>query len=287
MNDQPARPQTPQPMLHRLPDKLESASEPVRLSRYIVILSASTAFAGKVLIAKSVADALSCPLYQGDSLHETCAKAASVVPLAPGNDTTPGRNETRYQRMWLSKMTRTGLLFPEASQPATLGFSGFGGAASTSTSRRGSDSSIGSVSTPADSTTSSSLASSFTSSPANKEPYVNKPSAISYQSRQSSEDNRLVLVITHPKLDTWHKRCIQSTLDDYGIGVIFVPLDKDNELPVLKPLDPRTITSLDQSSQVHRRDDSTITLRVEAGGKVEETIGQIVYDVKEFLCTSS
>jgi hypothetical protein len=78
---------------------------------------------------------LSCPLFQGDSLHETSAKAASVgASRRPIDDdelagTGRGLNEARYQRMWLSKITRTGYLFPEESRPAmsSEGFTGFGG----------------------------------------------------------------------------------------------------------------------------------------------------------------
>lgn len=116
---------------------------------------------------------------------------------------------------------------------------------------------------------------------------MNNPPATSFHSRQSAEDNRLVLVITHPKLDDWHKNCVQNTLSDYGIGVIFVPLDEDDDLPVLKPLDPTTIMSFDQLSQVHRRESATVTLRVGTDGTVEETIHQIVLEVNEFLCNSS
>jgi hypothetical protein len=126
----------------------------------------STSVSGKVQIARSVAEGLACPLYQGDSLHESSAKAASIGTsrLAPtaatmetgkadterevssGQDATvasvPGPNEARYRRMWLSKLTRTGLLFPEESRPATWGFSGLGGTPSTTVSRRGSGSSV-------------------------------------------------------------------------------------------------------------------------------------------------
>ncbi|KUI60825.1 hypothetical protein VP1G_08021 [Cytospora mali] len=99
----------------------------------------STAVAGKFQIARSWASGLSCPSYQGESMHHSAAKAASV-------GVSSGQNEARYQRMWLSKLTRTGLLFPEESRPATAGFSGFGGSSSTSTSCRGSTSSVASVS---------------------------------------------------------------------------------------------------------------------------------------------
>lgn len=118
-------------MLHRRPDKPASQSTKpgatTKPSRYMVLIIASTAVAGKAQIAKSVAAALGCPLVQGDSLHETSAKAASVGAAKNVDGAAPGPNMDRYRRMWLSKMTRTGYLFPEESRPATGGFSGFGG----------------------------------------------------------------------------------------------------------------------------------------------------------------
>ncbi|RYP66004.1 hypothetical protein DL769_006161 [Monosporascus sp. CRB-8-3] len=217
----------------------------------MVIMMASTAVAGKVQIAKSVANALSCPLFQGDSLHETCAKAASVgAPRGPtGGDGDEqaaafGANEARYQRMWLSKMTRTGRLFPEESRLANEGFSGFGGASSTPMSRRGSSSSVASASSSSDAAVStSSTASSFVSSGMPTTKYVNKPptSTLSEDEKQRKANAALV-VVTHPDLENWHKDSIRRAVGEYGIGVIFVPL-YDEELPALKPLDPKTMTN--------------------------------------------
>ena len=136
------RPQTPQALLHRAPDKPDPAhSSLTKPNKYIILLLAPTSVAGKVQIATSVAKSLSCPLFQGDALHESNAKAAAV-----GASRSDDGGRGRYQRMWLSKMTRTGLLFPEESRPANEGFSGFGGCSSSaSTSRRGSASSISST----------------------------------------------------------------------------------------------------------------------------------------------
>ncbi|ORY55856.1 uncharacterized protein BCR38DRAFT_478958 [Pseudomassariella vexata] len=215
----PPRPQTPQAMLHRLPDKPTDSSEfSTTPSKYIILIMGSTGVAGKVQIATSVSKALSCPLYQGDSLHESSAKAASV-----GTSKRPGA-ATRYQRMWLSKMTRTGLLFPDESRPANEGFSGFGGA-STSTSRRGSASSIASTASDAAGSTTSSMSHSVGWANAT---YVNKPpttvfAAVSENDRLQ-QSNPAILVLTHTELEKWHKLAIRKTVGEYRIGVIFVPL---------------------------------------------------------------
>jgi len=91
--------------------------------------------AGKVEVAKSVSNALSCHLFQGESFHETAAKAASVgtsrrAPEVDDNEqaVSSGPNEAQYQRTWLLKMTRTSYLFPDESRPANKAFAGFGGA---------------------------------------------------------------------------------------------------------------------------------------------------------------
>ncbi|KAL3421391.1 hypothetical protein PVAG01_07836 [Phlyctema vagabunda] len=300
MSDYPARPQTPQAMLHRLPDKPESSSEgATALSKFIILIIASTAVAGKVQIAKSVASALSCPIFQGDSLHETSAKAATVGAArysspADGDEgsATSGVNETRYQRMWLSKMTRSGLLFPEESRPANEDNSGMGGLSSTSTSRRGSSSSIASVSSLSDYPSSvPSIASSFkTSGPAIKK-YANKPPIL-----KLSEDEKLrkanpaLMVVTHPDLEQWHKDSIRKTVGDYGIGVIFVPLSEDEELPILKPLDPRTMTSFASlgrfgavNTPARKNWEGEIVLKVDVEAKVEDLIEAITGGVREIM----
>ncbi|KAK1977658.1 hypothetical protein LZ30DRAFT_731162 [Colletotrichum cereale] len=315
MSDYPIRPPTPQAMLHRLPDKpddeelsRQSATKP---SKYIILIVASTAVAGKVQIAKSVAGALSCPLFQGDSLHETAAKAAGLgASRGPaGADDggvsgqagpAPGPNEGRYQRMWLSKMTRTGLLFPEESRPANEGFSGFGGPSSNSASRRGSGSSIASAFS--DEVSTASIASSFTSSGGGVPPplppttkYINKPvtSAPLPDDERLHRANPALMVVTHPELERCHKESIRKTVGEYRIGVIFVPLDEDedDELPVLKPLDPRTMTSFSSlgsflASRVGgggvSLEEETV-LRVNVHANVEHLAEEIVDGVRDII----
>ncbi|KAK2048035.1 hypothetical protein LZ31DRAFT_628726 [Colletotrichum somersetense] len=319
MSDYPIRPPTPQAMLHRLPDKPDDEEllrrANTKPSKYIILIVASTAVAGKVQIAKSVASALACPLFQGDSLHETAAKAANLgasrgpagAAAADDDGAGSGPNEGRYQRMWLSKMTRTGLLFPEESRPANEGFSGFGGASSTSTSRRGSGSSVASASSNALAAASTaSIASSFTSSSGGVPPpptarYINKPvtSAPLPDDELLRRANPALMVVTHPELERWHKDCIRKTVGEYRIGVIFVPLgesedDDDEELPVLKPLDPRTMTSFASlgffgaSGTGSGRGgggslEEEMVLRVNVDADVEHLIEEVVDGVREIM----
>lgn len=304
------RPATPQAMVHRLPDKPDTTPETTKPSKFLILIIASTAVAGKVQIARSVSTALSCPLFQGDSLHETAAKAASVgaatrFPTESGEEHHPpafGANETRYQRMWLSKMTRTGLLFPDESRPAVGGFSGFGGASSTLTSRRGSASSVASESS-VDAAGVSSSASSIASSSgvmsggAVAPRYVNKPVATQSEDERLRKTNPALVVITHPELERWHKDCIRRAVGDYGIGVIFVPLDEgeedeEEELPVLQPLDPRTMMSFGSLSlgtfgstrrAVRPAWDKEVVLKVDVQGKVEELAEEIMDGVRDIM----
>ena len=285
----PARPPTPQAMLHRLPDKPEEGEEgATRPSRHIVLITGSTAVAGKVQIATSVSRALGLPLYQGDSLHESSAKAASLG----GASAEEGPNETRYRRMWLSKMTRTGLLFPEESRPANQGFSGFGGA-STSTSRRGSASSVASA------MSSESDASSFFGTPAASAAarYVNAPPAPeglrSPSTGNPSSPNPALMVLTHPELERWHKVCIKKAVGEYGVGVLFVPLYDDDDFPRLRPLDPRTMTGFGPSSFAAAtfppaaEDRGALcpddVVRVDVDADVEGIIEEVVQGVRDAL----
>jgi hypothetical protein len=347
----PPRPQTPQVLLHRLPDKPDVLPELTRKpSKYIILIMGSTAVAGKVQIAGSVASALSCPLYQGDSMHESSAKAASVGASRPitttaaavttatapstagevtaavdgggrkvehvqaGDGSTsslPWANEVRYRRMWLSKLTRTGLLFPEQSRPANEAFSGFGGASSTSTSRRGSVSSEASASSnPAASSSTSSSRGGSISSAHPPPPVVNTfptkaPTSVHHAVFTLSEQERLrranpaLMVLTHPELDQYHRLAIRTAVGEYGIGVIFVPLygdleeeeDEDEEdLPVLRPLDPTTMTnfpSLPGALAMGMRGsgnlDTEMKLRVNVDAGIEGKIIEIINGVRDMI----
>ncbi|SPO01887.1 uncharacterized protein DNG_04560 [Cephalotrichum gorgonifer] len=331
MTDYPERPQTPTVMIHRLPDHPGISFEAdVKPSKYIVLIIASNAIAGKVQIARSVASALSCPLFQGDSLHKTASRAAGVgVPQGPTGDggdaqaVESGANEARNQRMWLSRMMRTGYLFPEESRPANEGFFGFGGTSSTSTSRRGSFSSVASSSDGAVST--SSFASSLMSSGAHTMKYVNKPPTIALsEDERLRKENPALLVVTHPLLEKWHRDAIRTGVGEYGIGVIFVPLhedidreirilnslgcfatvpkldrgtldeemelsadaeaklDDDEELPVLKPLDPTNMSSFGppgSSAFTQKATSATLGEEIELKLNVEARVEDLTEDI--------
>lgn len=298
----PPRPQTPQAMLHRLPDKPEDAGlENTPPLKYIVLIMGSTAVAGKVQIATSVSKALSCPLYQGDSLHESSAKAAGLgtsrqAALAVGDPdaaVASGPNEARYRRMWLSKMTRTGLLFPEESRPATQGFSGFGGSggASASTSRRGSASSVASASSDIASSDVSSIFSGHAGPGARPAPqYVHAPAFPASEKEALRRANPALLVLTHPELERWHKLCVKEAVGEYGVGVVFVPLYDDDDFPRLRPLNHRLSTSFASfggpNSAVETPGGSLTAddvLRVEIDADVEAITDEIVRGARELM----
>ena len=314
------RPPTPQALLHRAPNKPDTADTSLtKPNKYIILLLAPTSVAGKVQIATSVSKSLSCPLFQGDSLHESSAKAAAV-----GASRSDEGGRGRYQRMWLSKMTRTGLLFPEESRPANEGFSGFGnGPSSTSTSRRGSGSSISSTTSfgggsRAGSTVSSAIdaGNQFMASGGifGTSQYINQPVFTISEEERRRKSNPALIVLTHPELGAWHKDAIRKATGEYGIGIIFVPLFKNDaehdelekkgkdELPVLRPLDPRTIsefTSFDALRAAAGGVDGgkklkygngkegnleeEMVLEVDVGGSVEEIIEEVIRGVRDVM----
>lgn len=315
------RPPTPQALLHRAPNKSDAAvTSLTKPDKYIVLLLAPTSVAGKVQIATSVSKSLSCPLFQGDSLHESSAKAAAV-----GASRSDDGGRGRYQRMWLSKMTRTGLLFPEESRPATEGFSGFGGgSSSTTTSRRGSGSSISSTTSFGGGSTAGSTASSSTNvgnqfmtsgGIFGTSQYTNQPVFTISEEERRGKLNPTLMVLTHPELEAWHRDTIRKAIGEYGIGIIFVPLFKKDadhddeseekekdELPVLRPLDPKTIsgfTSFDALKAAPGGVDGgkklkygkgkegnleeEMVLKVDIGGSVEEIIEEVVRGVKDVM----
>lgn len=322
MDDPPyVRPPTPQALLHRAPNKPDAADTSLtKPNKYIVLLLAPTSVAGKVQIATSVSRSLSCPLFQGDSLHESSAKAAAV-----GANRSDDGGRGRYQRMWLSKMTRTGLLFPEESRPATEGFSGFaGGSSSNSTSRRGSASSIssetsfGSGSTPGSTASSAvDVGNQFMTSGGifGISQYINKPVLTISEEEMRRKLNPALVVLTHPELEAWHKDAIREATGEYGIGIIYVPLFKvdaehddrlerkgKDELPVLRPLGPSTISGfmsfdalraaaggVDGGKQPKYGKgkganlEEEMVLEVNVGGRVEEIIEEVVRGVRDVM----
>ncbi|KAK4693369.1 hypothetical protein P7C71_g4023, partial [Lecanoromycetidae sp. Uapishka_2] len=122
------------------------------------------------------------------------------------------------------------------------------------------------------------------------------------------------MVLTHPELKAWHKDAIRKAVGEYGIGVIFVPLFKsdtehddelerqDDELPVLRPLDPRTISGftnfdalrdaaggvddgkeLDCGKGREASLEEEMVLKVDIGSNVEEIIEEVVRGVKDVM----
>jgi hypothetical protein len=316
-----ARPATPQALLHRAPDKSESTDAPLtKPNTYIILLLAPTMVAGKVQIANSVSKALSCPIFQGDSLHESSAKAAAV-----GASRSDDGGRARYQRMWLSKMTRTGWLFPEESRPANMGFTGFGGTpSSTSTSRRGSGSSIASTTSLGSDSTAASTAfptvdvgTRFMTSGAafGTKQYVNQPVFTISAAERLRKSNPALMVLTHPELEAWHKDAIREVTREYGIGIIFVYLfktdgehndgedmEEEEELPLLRPLDPTTISGFSSFDALRAAAGGTdsgkrlkygmgkpgnleeeMVLKIDVGGSVEDIIEEVVSGVRDVM----
>ena len=120
-----------------------------------------------------------------------------------------------------------------------------------------------------------------------------------------------MMVLTHPELEAWHKDAIRDATGEYGIGIIFVPLfttdaehddELEDELPVLRPLDPRTIgefTSFDALRAAAGGIDGGEKLKygkgkagnleeemvfeVDVGGSVEEIIEEVVRGVRDVM----
>lgn len=109
------------------------------------------------------------------------------------------------------------------------------------------------------------------------------------EQEKAKRANKALMVVTHPELEGWHKEAIRKVVGEYSIGVIFVPLGGDveeEELPVLKPLDPRTMISFGEFGTLKKRAktlDEEIVVRVNMQGNVEEIIEDIVRDVREII----
>ena len=102
------------------------------------------------------------------------------------------------------------------------------------------------------------------------------------------------MVLTHPGLESWHKAVIRSAVGDYGIGVIFVPLYRESEksedeedLPILRPLDPRTMTSFPVSFDSLARKPrgwgklgEEMNIRIDVNADVEGQTSEIIDDVR-------
>jgi hypothetical protein len=145
--------------------------------------------------------------------------------------------------------------------------------------------------------------------------YINQPVFTISEEERCRKLNPALMVLTHPELEAWHKDVIRKATGEYGIGIIFVPLFKTDaehddelekngkdELPVLRPLDPRTIsefTSFDALRATARgvdggkklkygkgkegNLDEEMVLEVDVGGSVEEIIEEVVRGVRDMM----
>lgn len=207
--------------------------------------------------------------------------------------------------MWLSKLTRTGLLFPEESKPATAGFFGFGGMSSGSPRPKRSASSVTSLASSFEPPSSSALASRQDEATGPGRLLVPGFVAVSNGMPSMSVNgvfrlaeierprraNSVLVVLTHPELDAWHK--IKAAVSDYDIGIVFVPLydeeaeegDEDGDLPVLQPLDPTVTKSLPVLNSGNARDSTwqEMKLYIDVDADVQSIFDQIVDGVKDIL----
>jgi hypothetical protein len=136
----------------------------------------------------------------------------------------------------------------------------------------------------------SSIASSFAAPAAPNSTYINKPVFAIPEEVKMRKSNPALMVVTHPDLEKWHKDCIRKSVGEYGIGVIFVPLSEDpedEELPVLKPLDPRTMTSFGSFGAAPKVTepslDEELVLKVNVEASVEDLIDDIIDGVRDIM----
>ena len=145
--------------------------------------------------------------------------------------------------------------------------------------------------------------------------YINQPVLTMSEEEGRRKLNPALMVLTHPELEAWYKDAIRRAVGEYGIGIIFVPLFKvdaehgdeseegvEDELPVLRPLDPGTIsgfTSFDAlratAGGVNRGKtlkygkgkegnlEEEMVLEVDVAGSVEEIIEEVVRGVRDVM----
>lgn len=121
--------------------------------------------------------------------------------------------------------------------------------------------------------------------------YVHKPLPVAnlLEKEEARRANPALMVTTHYGLEKWHKESIRHAVGEYGIGVIFVPLEEDDELPVLRPLDPSSMTSFATLGSTTRQVasgrslDEEIVLRVDIKATVEDLIKSIVDGAREIM----
>ncbi|MCJ1390864.1 hypothetical protein MMC18_003725 [Xylographa bjoerkii] len=142
--------------------------------------------------------------------------------------------------------------------------------------------------------------------------YINHPVLTISEEERRQKLNPALMVLMHPELEAWHKDAIRKAIGEYGIGIIFVPLFKidaehddeleKNELPVLRPLDPRTISGFTSFDALRAAAgvvndvkmlnygkgkagnlEEEMVLEVDVEGSVEEIIEEVVRGVRDVM----
>lgn len=144
--------------------------------------------------------------------------------------------------------------------------------------------------------------------------YISQPVLTVSEEESRRKSNPALMVLTHPQLEPWHRETIHIATAEYGIGIIFVPLFKsdteldemedleEDDLPVLRPLDPSTIsgfTSFDALRAAAEGADNgkkmkygkgkegnleeEMVLDVDVRGSVEKIIEEIVRGVRNVM----
>ena len=144
--------------------------------------------------------------------------------------------------------------------------------------------------------------------------YINRPVLPVSEEERRRTLNPALMVLTHPQLESWHRDAIRQATGDYGIGIIFVPLFRDeaehevepyemdqDELPVLKPLDAnlvRSFTSFDAlraAQDVEKKNqpkygkgkegnlEEEMVLEVDVRGRVRNIIEEVTRGVRNVM----
>lgn len=145
--------------------------------------------------------------------------------------------------------------------------------------------------------------------------YISQPVLTISEEERRQKLNPALMVLTHPELEAWHKDAIRKSIGEYGIGIIFVPLFKidaehddeleemeTDELPVLRPLDPRTVSAFTSFDALRAAaggvDDGKklkygtgkegnlqeeMVLEVDVGSSVQEIIEEVVSGVRDVM----
>ena len=145
--------------------------------------------------------------------------------------------------------------------------------------------------------------------------YINKPVFATSEEERRRKLNPALMVLTHPELEAWHKDAIREVIGEYGIGIIFVPLFKidaehddelekkgEDELPVLRPLDPRTVSEFTSFNALRAAAggvdgekklkygkgkegnlEEEMMLEVDVRGSVEEIIEEVVRGIRDVM----